>query len=132
MRNPHQVAVEEQVEKKKHWIVCLFTSRNYGRWVSRPDIILESSVHAIRDMRRQLEKLYAEDEGEDWHGKVYSCQFNSGMFSVPWEESRMVLERELADMKAVNEVIVVSPKKGRRGHDGHDGHDGKKRKHEEL
>jgi ADP-ribose 1''-phosphate phosphatase len=90
---------DETTTRNRHWIVCLFTSRAYGRYVSKPEIILENSVHAIRDMRQQLEELR---EAGAWGGKLYSCRFNSGLFNVAWEDSRKVLERELPF-----EVVVV-------------------------
>ncbi|KUL86413.1 hypothetical protein ZTR_08153 [Talaromyces verruculosus] len=97
-------------DKKKHWIVCLFTSRAYGRGVSKPDVILENSVHAIRDMRKQLEELFESNEdSQKWDGKVYSCRFNSGLFGVEWKASKAVLEKELDGMVGVEEVVVVRP-----------------------
>lgn len=70
-------------------------------------------MHAIRDMRRQLEELF-ENEDDDidaqkWDGKVYSCRFNSGLFGVDWNASRAVLEEELDGMVGVEEVVVVRP-----------------------
>lgn len=97
-------------DRKKHWIVCLFTSRAYGRSVSKPDAILENSVHAIRDMRRQLEEFFEkDDEAQRWEGKIYSCRFNSGLFGVQWKDSKRVLEKELDGMVGVEEVVVVRP-----------------------
>lgn len=97
-------------DKKKHWIICLFTSRAYGQGVSKPDVILENSVHAIRDMRKQLEELFeSEGDAQNWDGKVYSCRFNSGLFGVEWKASKRVLEEELDGMVGVEEVVVVRP-----------------------
>jgi ADP-ribose 1''-phosphate phosphatase len=102
---------EEDVAKsgKSHWIVCLFTSRAFGRSVSPPNVILENSVHAIRDMRRQIEELHQAGEDIASGGKVYSCRFNSGLFHVKWEDSKAVLEREMDGMDAVQEIVVVRP-----------------------
>lgn len=97
-------------DRKKHWIVCLFTSRAYGRGVSKPDVILENSVHAIRDMRKQLEELFEnDDEAQKWDGKIYSCRFNSGLFGVEWKDSKRVLEKELDGLVGVEEAVVVRP-----------------------
>lgn len=95
--------------KKAHWIVCLFTSRAYGRGVSKPAVILENSVHAIRDMRRQLETLIEQDDQAQWDGKLYSCRFNSGLFGVKWQASKTVLLEELEGMVGVEEIVVVRP-----------------------
>jgi ADP-ribose 1''-phosphate phosphatase len=78
--------------------------------VSKPDVILENSVHAIRDMRKQLEELFeSNEETGKWDGKVYSCRFNSGLFGVEWKASKRVLEEELDGMVGVEEVVVVRP-----------------------
>lgn len=63
-------------------------------------------MHAVRDLRRQLAQLL--EDGEDV-SQVYSCRFNSGLFNVPWTESRAVLQQELQGMPGVEEVIVVRP-----------------------
>lgn len=92
---------------KSHWIVCLFTSRAFGRSASPPNVILENSVHAIRDMRQQIEELRQEGEDIASDGKIYSCRFNSGLFHVKWEDSKAVLEREMSGMDGVKEIVVV-------------------------
>ncbi|KAL1999135.1 hypothetical protein VTN02DRAFT_5003 [Thermoascus thermophilus] len=81
--------------KKKHWIVCLFTSRGFGRTVSPPDVILKNTTLAVEDMIRQLEELRdsAEDNrSEDKPGELWSCRFNSGLFAVDWKDSQKILE----------------------------------------
>lgn len=72
-------------------------------------MILENSVHAIRDMRRQIEELQKDGADIAHDGKVYSCRFNSGLFHVKWEDSKAVLEEELTGMEAIQEVVVVRP-----------------------
>ncbi|KAL1967467.1 hypothetical protein VTN77DRAFT_3252 [Rasamsonia byssochlamydoides] len=107
---------------KKHWIVCLFTSRNVGRYASSPEIILENTRRAVEDMKTQLAVLKKELEsdviitttgdgkkstaGDDptrRPGDLWSCRFNSGLFGVKWEKTRRVLE------EAGLEVTVVRP-----------------------
>lgn len=114
---------DDDKKRKKHWIVCLFTSRGYGRYVSKPHTILENSVHAIRDMRAQLEKLSDEGKGDEWDCKVYSCRFNSGLFRVKWKYSNAVLESELKGMKGVEEVVVVRPEEEEDSDDSGDSDD---------
>ena len=67
-------------------------------------------MHAIRDMRKQLEEIFESNEdSQKWDGKVYSCRFNSGLFGVEWKASKAVLEEELDGMVGVEEVVVVRP-----------------------
>ncbi|KAE8392310.1 ADP-ribose 1''-phosphate phosphatase [Aspergillus alliaceus] len=86
---------------KKHWIICLFTSRNYGRRVSTADVIIQNTELAVADMVRQIDELRAE---ETEIGELWSCRFNSGLFGVKWALSRAVLEEAGLD------VTVVRPK----------------------
>ncbi|CRG91617.1 ADP-ribose 1''-phosphate phosphatase [Talaromyces islandicus] len=94
---------------KRNWIICLFTSRAFGRSVSPPDVILENTVHAIRDMRRQIEELREGGGDIARDGKVYSCRFNSGLFHVKWEDSKAVLEKEINGMDAIQKIVVIRP-----------------------
>lgn len=97
--------------KKKHWIICLFTSRQFGKNVSSPDTILANTELAIAEMKEQLAKLAVRntDEGEENGSgmsaprELWSCRFNSGLFRVEWSRSRRVME------EAGLEVTVVRP-----------------------
>ncbi|KAE8373834.1 ADP-ribose 1''-phosphate phosphatase [Aspergillus bertholletiae] len=83
---------------KKHWIICLFTSRNFGKRVSAPDIIIQNTELAVVDMVRQLDGLRADQSGI---GELWSCRFNSGLFGVKWELSRRILENTGLDLTVV-------------------------------
>ena len=97
--------------KKKHWIICLFTSRQFGKNVSSPDTILANTELAIAEMKEQLARLAVRntDEGEENGSgmsaprELWSCRFNSGLFRVEWSRSRRVME------EAGLEVTVVRP-----------------------
>lgn len=55
-------------------------------------------------MKRQLEEIQADRSSQVGSiGELWSCRFNSGLFAVPWERSRRVLE------EAGLEVTVVRP-----------------------
>lgn len=88
----------------KHWIVCLFTSEKFGKGLSSKNVILENTKLALHNMTDQLQNLKERDgvSGEV-PGEVRSCRFNSGLFKVPWNESRKLLEDTGLD------VIVVRP-----------------------
>ncbi|KAH8433539.1 ADP-ribose 1''-phosphate phosphatase [Aspergillus melleus] len=88
---------------KKHWIVCLFTSRKFGRKASPPDVILANTELAVMDMKRQLEELRIDESVEVPISGLWSCRFNSGLFRVDWSLSRKILENAGLD------VVVVRP-----------------------
>ncbi|RHZ61505.1 ADP-ribose 1''-phosphate phosphatase [Aspergillus turcosus] len=95
---------DSEANGKKHWIICLFTSRGFGRGVSTPDVIIRNTELAVADMERQLAELQAGHSSQEGTvGELWSCRFNSGLFGVAWERSRRVLE------DAGLEVTVVRP-----------------------
>ncbi|OOQ86925.1 ADP-ribose 1''-phosphate phosphatase [Penicillium brasilianum] len=77
--------------QKKHWIICLFTSAGYGRRVDRPEQIINHTYAALRDLREKLTDLRL-DGTEPSPTALFSCQFNSGLFGVPWPDTRRVLD----------------------------------------
>ncbi|GLI72079.1 ADP-ribose 1''-phosphate phosphatase [Penicillium ochrochloron] len=76
---------------KKHWIICLFTSRGFGRRVDPPNTILNSTRAALRDLKEKLLDLLI-DGTESSPTALYSCQFNSGLFRVPWWRTQGLVE----------------------------------------
>ncbi|OJJ45751.1 hypothetical protein ASPZODRAFT_133621 [Penicilliopsis zonata CBS 506.65] len=90
---------------KRHWIICLFTSPRFGQNRSSPEVILENTVFAIADMKRQLRILRVR-EVEGGPAELWSCRFNSGLFGVEWRLTRSVLEDAHLD------VTVVRPRGG--------------------
>ncbi|KAL3480346.1 hypothetical protein BJX99DRAFT_27815 [Aspergillus californicus] len=101
---PPQNKDYERPQGQKHWVICLFTSRGYGRRVSSVKVILENTRLAVVDMKRQLGELGAEDNEIVITG-LRCCRFNSGLFGVDWRLTRAILVREGVD------VTVVSPPK---------------------
>ncbi|EEP78067.1 predicted protein [Uncinocarpus reesii 1704] len=97
---------------KKHWIVCLFTSWHFSaKLKSAPDEIIENTRLALGDLKRQLDEMQCLKTGEDEAASVdvrkplvlWSCRINAGLFGVPWQRTRLVLERSGL------EVTVVRP-----------------------
>lgn len=96
-------AMDRDRGSKKHWIICLLTSEGYGRHVSPPDVIVNSTHAALEHLKRQIDK-YEEGHrefGEPKPGKLYCCRFNSGLLGVPWERTRKLLEDSGLDMTVV-------------------------------
>ena len=105
--------------KSEHYIACLFTSVGYGRNTAPAAAILENTRKAVEDLRVQLETLKKEEEGEGREvGGVWSVRINSGLFSVPWEETLEVLKEGGVEMKIVRpagEAEREEKAKGKRG-----------------
>ncbi|KAL4752461.1 hypothetical protein BDW72DRAFT_202315 [Aspergillus terricola var. indicus] len=91
---PPQKRDYEKLGGKKHWIICLFTSRGYGRNVSGVDIILQNTELAIADLKDQLDELKQKWSGPDDVdiNELRACRFNSGLFGVDWALTRRILE----------------------------------------
>ncbi|KAL2822382.1 hypothetical protein BDW59DRAFT_173891 [Aspergillus cavernicola] len=90
---------------KRHWIICLFTSRGFGQRVSSVETILENTELAIADMKRQIDELQSREFGPEYTAitELRSCRFNSGLFGVDWALTREILE------ESGLEVTVVRP-----------------------
>lgn len=42
------------------------------------------------------------ERGESVPTSLYSCRFNSGLFAVPWERTKGLVERVALDLTVVN------------------------------
>jgi ADP-ribose 1''-phosphate phosphatase len=104
-------------DRVRHWIICLFTSRNYGVRVDSPDMIVNSTHAALQDLKCQLNSLRNDHQngGSPALGNLYSCRFNSGLFGVPWEVTRGLVEDVALDM------TVVYPAEDTEGNNGKEG-----------
>lgn len=91
----------------QHWIACLFTSEKKGKGKGSRESILEATGEAVEDLVRKVGEVNGDgdDEGDDGKGKgkdgsgggdrigeVRMCKINSGLFGVPWEATRAVIE----------------------------------------
>ncbi|KAK4235946.1 hypothetical protein C8A03DRAFT_17364 [Achaetomium macrosporum] len=78
-------------KKRQHYIGCLFTSRRYGKARDSPERILSATGPAMRHLMR----LVVEEERREGAGvikEVRMCRINAGLFAVPWERSKKVIE----------------------------------------
>ena len=93
------------------FVGCLFTSRLKGRKKDSPKKILEATGPAMRQLLQKVLK-WNEVCGEDAEKKVEEvrmCKINSGLFNVPWDKTKAVLEA--LDVSGLGnwDVKVVSP-----------------------
>jgi|ERR1700677_4174250 len=63
-------------------IGCLFTSKNYGQFVDSPDKILAATRTAIADLIKQNTNNLP----------MHICKINSGLFRVPWSDTKKILK----------------------------------------
>ena len=110
------VESKRKAGRERHWIACLFTSVGHGRNVSKPEVILENTRRAVKDLGTQVETLREKQPGnkkddEDHKGETgaetprdcWAVRINSGLFSVPWAQTKKVLEEGGVD------IVVVRP-----------------------
>lgn len=99
----------ESGEKGSHFVGCLFTSAHYGKRKGSPKQILEATGPAMEDLLRKInawnEDHPIQSKDDDDNGKnakvigenmrsgvVRMCKINSGLFNVPWEDTKAVIE----------------------------------------
>lgn len=69
-------------------------------------MIVNSTHAALQDLKNQLDSLHNDHQngGLLAPGDLYSCRFNSGLFAVPWEETRGLMEDVGLDMTVLYPV----------------------------
>lgn len=98
----------EHGDKAKHFVGCVFTSRHYGRRTDKPTRILEATAPAMVDLLKQVDEWNAQQEDSDKVDEVRMCKINSGLFAVPWEKTKQVLEGLDVSENDVKVIKVVS------------------------
>ena len=99
------------------YIASLITSLDYGKYVDTPAEILENTRKAFQSLKDRISQINADNatKGIDSIGEVWAVRLNSGLFKVPWEETRAVLEEEQEEedgKKLQNSIrIVYRPEK---------------------
>lgn len=82
-----------EAKGRRHYVGCLFTSKRFGRARDKPDVILGYTTPAMEDLISAVVK----DGGVE---AIRMCQINSGLFGVPWEDSKALI----AQMEVPEEV----------------------------
>jgi ADP-ribose 1''-phosphate phosphatase len=90
-------------ESEQHWVGWIVTSHNYGPLKDSPELI---KIHTTLALSELCKKIYMAHPKDEWEViPVYSNKFNSGLFSVPWEDSELILKTVLKDFKRINWII---------------------------
>ncbi|CAI7600047.1 unnamed protein product [Penicillium glandicola] len=81
------------LHRRRHWIICLFASKNYGSRMDSEDMIVNSTFAALKHLSEQLRVLPREvsEAGNERPQSLYSSRFCTGLFNVPWERIRKLI-----------------------------------------
>jgi ADP-ribose 1''-phosphate phosphatase len=89
----------------RHFVGCLFTSKKYGNGRDSPKQILSNTKPAMLDL---VKAMNGHEGGNDKIEEIRMCQINSGLFSVPWEKSKAVIENlEVENQGDIPKEIIV-------------------------
>jgi ADP-ribose 1''-phosphate phosphatase len=89
----------------RHYVGCVFTSRRYGRGKDSPAQILAKTGPAMEELVEMMRKATVKEVITE----IRICQINSGLFAVPWEKSKSVIEElEAGEGDLPKEIIVYS------------------------
>ncbi len=72
------------IDAGDYTIGCLFTSKNFGGRVDTPEKILKATRLAIADLIYQ--------NGNGLNKPIHMCKINSGLFRVPWKDTKAILK----------------------------------------
>jgi len=99
---PQTTSTTRSSEKdRNHFIGCLFTSAKKGKGKGSVESILEATGPAMEDLARKV----AEDGKVE---EVRMCKINSGLFRVPWERTKTVIEGLDLEQGQGKEIKVIT------------------------
>jgi len=93
---------------QRHFVGCLFTSLSMGRAKDKPATILANIGPAVNDLLRQVAEWNADEHYESKVDLIWMCRINSGLFNVPWEDTKRVLETVRVPDGVPSDVTVVT------------------------
>ncbi|KAK5165598.1 ADP-ribose 1''-phosphate phosphatase [Saxophila tyrrhenica] len=99
---------DEAGDPETHFVGCLYTSRRYGKGKDTPKRILEATKPAMEDLLRKVKEWNDSVDENRKMKEVRMCKINSGLFNVPWEKTKEVLESIEVEEGGVAEVKVIS------------------------
>ena len=99
--------------RARRYIASLITSLDYGKYVDTPAEIIENTHKAFQSLKDQILGINANNatKGIDSIDEVWAVRLNSGLFKVPWEETKAILEekQEEEGKKLQNNIRIVYP-----------------------
>ena len=105
---------EEDEESGRYWIACLLTSVNYGRYVDKPDKILENTRKALFQLREKIQTLELTTPGLNLKDNLYCVRLNSKAFKTPWLLTKRILEHCQLDVRVMNNLDAMDEEERQR------------------
>ena len=89
----------ENPPRNRRYIASLITSLDYGKNADEPVLILENTRKAFQSLKNQISQINADNatQGIDLIDEVWAVRLNSGLFKVPWEKTKAILEEETVE-----------------------------------
>lgn len=103
-------AERKELNSRKHFIGCLFTSYFYGRLKSSPSDILANTLSSMEDLLQQIYKWNIKVDEVNKINEMRMCKINSGLFNVPWNKTKEILESISVTKNNINYIKVVDLK----------------------
>jgi len=97
----------EPLDKKKHFVGCLYTSDNSGMTKGTPAQILAATKPAIESLIAQINTWNKTNKKEDRVQSLYICKINSKLFNVPWKDTKKLLESMAVDLQGLEPKIMI-------------------------
>ncbi|KAJ5158059.1 uncharacterized protein N7500_007710 [Penicillium coprophilum] len=82
------------LHRRRHWIICLFTSEHYGSRVDPEYMVVNNTFAALQHLSEQLRvSLHQGSESRNERPqRLYSNRFCTGLFKVPWDRIRKLID----------------------------------------
>lgn len=64
---------------------CIFTSLHYGKRTDPPEMILEATRKSLKELIDKVSDKIT----------IHSPKFNAGLFRVPWEDTKQILQQQI-------------------------------------
>lgn len=97
-----QAGLSSSYDGEPHTVGWLITSHNYGQLKDSPEVIKVYTTLALHNFcKLVVERNYLSTSKID----VYSNKFNSGLFSVPWEDTELILNTVLKSFPKINWIV---------------------------
>lgn len=80
---PGRIIVSPKPITEPHQVVCLLTSKGYGKNKDDVETIKIQTTTAVLDLFREIDLGYLVE--------VHSPKINAGLFGVPWEDTERIL-----------------------------------------
>lgn len=95
------------LDEPGHFIGCLFTSDRHGRAKDSPSQILDATKSSMEDLIKQINDWNRQHKEDEKITGLYMCKINSGLFNVPWEKTKAILEELKIDLVDLKKQIMV-------------------------